>query len=215
MELGTLFGDFVVMLIKTRGFAYFVETLVVVVLVQLLKKLLPKLKIDLTGGFDPCVAAPFVFALPVVAIKMLLVDKTGWSGLLTDALLVDAVSVGATSVTVYKLFAASDKESLKNLMKDNVFSLVYSQIFLFSDARERLIDKSVKAVDFVAGIKELATELAGVYGEDADKEGTALKLGERMAELFPSLHFSEKGIAEMDRIFQLFFAPDETAPDDK
>ena len=74
------------MLIKTRGFAYFVETLVVVVLVQLLKKLLPKLKIDLTGGFDPCVAAPFVFALPVVAIKMLLVDKTGWSGLLTDAL---------------------------------------------------------------------------------------------------------------------------------
>ena len=193
MELGTLFGDFVVMLIKTRGFAYFVETLVVVVLVQLLKKLLPKLKIDLT----------------------LLVDKTGWSGLLTDALLVDAVSVGATSVTVYKLFAASDKESLKNLMKDNVFSLVYSQIFLFSDARERLIDKSVKAVDFVAGIKELATELAGVYGEDADKDGTALKLGERMAELFPSLHFSEKGIAEMDRIFQLFFAPDETAPDDK
>lgn len=215
MELGTLFGDFVVMLIKTRGFAYFVETLVVVVLVQLLKKLLPKLKIDLTGGFDPCVAAPFVFALLVVAIKMLLVDKTGWSGLLTDALLVDAVSVGATSVTVYKLFAASDKESLKNLMKDNVFSLVYSQIFLFSDARERLIDKSVKAVDFVAGIKELATELAGVYGEDADKDGTALKLGERMAELFPSLHFSEKGIAEMDRIFQLFFAPDETAPDDK
>ena len=196
MELGTLFGDFVVMLIKTRGFAYFVETLVVVVLVQLLKKLLPKLKIDLTGGFDPCVAAPFVFALPVVAVKMLLVDKTGWSGLLTDALLVDAVSVGATSVTVYKLFAASDKESLKNLMKDNVFSLVYSQIFLFSDARERLIDK-------------------GVYGEDADKDGTALKLGERMAELFPSLHFSEKGIAEMDRIFQLFFAPDETAPDDK
>ena len=50
MELGTLFGDFVVMLIKTRGFAYFVETLVVVVLVQLLKKLLPKLKIDLTVG---------------------------------------------------------------------------------------------------------------------------------------------------------------------
>jgi len=215
MELGTLFGDFVVMLIKTRGFAYFVETLVVVVLVQLLKKLLPKLKIDLTGGFDPCVAAPFVFALPVVAVKMLLVDKTGWSGLLTDALLVDAVSVGATSVTVYKLFAASDKESLKNLMKDNVFSLVYSQIFLFSDARERLIDKSVKAVDFVAGIKELATELAGVYGEDADKDGTALKLGERMAELFPSLHFSEKGIAEMDRIFQLFFAPDQTAPEEK
>ena len=157
-------------------------------------------------------AAPFVFALPVVAIKMLLVDKTGWSGLLTDALLVDAVSVGATSVTVYKLFAASDKESLKNLMKDNVFSLVYSQIFLFSDARERLIDKSVKAVDFVAGIKELATELAGVYGEDADKEGTALKLGERMAELFPSLHFSEKGIAEMDRIFQLFFAPTKRRP---
>ena len=143
MELGTLFGDFVVMLIKTRGFAYFVETLVVVVLVQLLKKLLPKLKIDLTGGFDPCVAAPFVFALPVVAIKMLLVDKTGWSGLLTDALLVDAVSVGATSVTVYKLFAASDKESLKNLMKDNVFSLVYSQIFLFSDARERLIHDAI------------------------------------------------------------------------
>ena len=75
MELGTLFGDFVVMLIKTRGFAYFVETLVVVVLVQLLKKLLPKLKIDLTGGFDPCVAAPFVFALPVVAVKMLLVGQ--------------------------------------------------------------------------------------------------------------------------------------------
>ena len=72
-----------------------------------------------------------------------------------------------------------------------------------------------RAVDFVAGIKELATELAGVYGEDADKDGTALKLGERMAELFPSLHFSEKGIAEMDRIFQLFFAPDQTAPDDK
>lgn len=76
-------------------------------------------------------AAPFVFALPVVAVKILLVDKTGWNGLLTDALLVDAVSVGATSVTVYKLFAASDKESLKNLMKDNVFSLVYSQIFCF------------------------------------------------------------------------------------
>lgn len=44
MELGTLFGDFVVMLIKTRGFAYFVETLVVVVLVQLLKKLCPSSK---------------------------------------------------------------------------------------------------------------------------------------------------------------------------
>lgn len=75
---------------------------------------------------------------------MLLVDKTGWSGAADRRAVVDAVSVGATSVTVYKLFAASDKESLKNLMKDNVFSLVYSQIFLFSDARERLIDKERK-----------------------------------------------------------------------
>lgn len=85
---------------------------------------------------------------------------------------------------------------------------------MFSDARERLIDKSVKAVDFVAGIKELATELAGVYGEDADKDGTALKLGERMAELFPSLHFP-KGNCGNGQNLSVVFAPDQTAPDDK
>ncbi len=210
MELETLFGNFVVMLIKTRGFVYFVETLVVVVLVQLFKKLVPKLKIDLCGKFDPCVAAPFVFGLLVVACKMLLVDKTGWNGLLSDTLLVDALSVGATSVTVYKLFAASDKESLKNLMKDNAFSLVYSQIFLFSDARERLLDKSLKAVDFVGALKVLTEELAGVYGEDAGQDETAERLGELLAEKFPSLCFSQNGTAEMNRVFRAFFAPEET-----
>lgn len=113
-------------------------------------------------------------------------------------------------MTVYKLFAASDKESLKNLMKDNAFSLVYSQIFLFSDARERLLDKSLKAVDFVGALKVLTEELAGVYGEDAGQDETAERLDELLAEKFPSLCFSQNGTAEMNRVFRAFFAPEET-----
>jgi len=180
MELGTLFGDFVVMLIKTRGFAYFVETLVVVVLVQLLKKLLPKLKIDLTGGFDPCVAAPFVFALPVVAVKMLLVDKTGWSGLLTDALLVDAVSVGATSVTVYKLFDSAivtvpgqkKKITVEEALQSNQFQKIYLMIGINEMGTGTVESFAKKYEEVVNHLRELQPE-AIIYIQGIMKVTTA------------------------------------------
>lgn len=64
----------------------------------------------------------------------------------------------------------------------------------------------------MAGIKELATELAGVYGEDADKDGTALKLGERMAELFPSRIFLKRELRKWTESFSCFLRPTKRRP---
>lgn len=206
MELDTLFGNFVVTLIKTKGFAFFLETLVVVVLVQLFKKLLPKQKIDLGGRFDPCVIAPFVLGLLVTAGKMLLIDGVGWDGLLKNELVVEALSVGATAVTIYKLFAAADKDSLKNLMKDNAFSLVYSQLFLFSDVRERLLDKSLKMTEFVSALKDFAEDVADIYGKDAGSEAeTKEKLAAALGEKLPALAVFDGGTDELNAILRAFY----------
>lgn len=174
-----------------------------------MKKIIPKAKIDITGSFDPCVVAPFVFGLLVVACKMLLVDKTGWAELFSDELLVDSLSVGATAVTIYKLFASTDKESFKNMMKNNAFSLVCSQIFLFSDARERLLDKSLKVVEFVAAIRTLTASLTDIYEKDNESDKTE-ELNKLFGEKLPALNFSERELAEIDRVFRAFFASGKT-----
>ncbi len=139
-------------------------------LTGLVKKLLPKLKIDLTHSFDPTVFMPFVFgaAISSVAGVFMSFDTLGAR---ISFIAVQTLTMGALSMTLYKIVSGLSGKSLKQLLKSDAFSLFYNQLIGLTDAKKRLLDGTLSEKDFVATIQTLAANAGAIYAaEGADGE---------------------------------------------
>lgn len=149
-------------------------------LTGLIKKLLPKLKIDLTHSFDPSPILPFVFGFIFSGAANFFMSF-GSLGERVSYILVETLSMGALAMAIYKLFASIDGKSIKQLLKNDAFSLFYNQLLLLTDAKKRLAAGALSEKDFIGEIQTLVANSNEIYSEnisdETKKERLAILLG--------------------------------------
>ena len=102
------------------------------ILVQVIKNnFINKLAIDLKHKFDPTVLLPFLFGMVFAVINFFAIKKVDFCGMDSVVqIVVDGLSIGATSVMIYRVFATFDKNNVKTLCKDKVFYILYNQLLI-------------------------------------------------------------------------------------
>lgn len=148
---------------------FLLESVAVCLIVQIFKLyVVDKLKIDFTGKFDPVCLLPLVFGV-AFAVLNAVAAKVVWLGWSTVYdVLIDGLCIGATSTLMYKTFAAFDKTNLKTLCKDGVFDILYNEILIVTDVKQKLLDKEFTLAEFVAKLKHAASGIKAVYDKDID-----------------------------------------------
>ncbi|HRX13541.1 MAG TPA: hypothetical protein P5087_00755 [Eubacteriales bacterium] len=138
-------------------------------LTGLIKKLLPKLKIDLTHSFDPCAVLPFAFGAVISGVASFIL-KFSSAGEQISFVLVETLTMGALSMAIYKLVSSINGTSLKQLLKSDVFSLFYNQLLTLTDAKKRLVSGELSEKQFVGEICTIAANASAIYAENATDE---------------------------------------------
>lgn len=165
-------------------------------LTNLTKKLLPKLKIDLTHSFDPTAYLPFIFGL-LIGVGASFFKKFAGIGERISFIAVETMSMGALSTVLYKIVSSISGTGLKQLLKDDAFSLFYNQLLTLSDAKKRLLDGSLSEKDFVGTIQTLVANTGAIYSGDSSDEAKKQKLitllggiidGDTVEKVIESLH---------------------------
>lgn len=145
---------------------------VITILVQIIKNTcINKLQIDLKNKFDPTVLFPFGFGLVFAVLDFFVIKKSDFCGVdsVVD-ILVDGLSVGATSVMIYRIFASFDGTNLKTLCKDGVFSILYNQLLIVTNVRQQLLNNEISYLDFLERLKEAESGIKALYGSEDDGE---------------------------------------------
>lgn len=138
-------------------------------LTSLIKKLLPKLKIDLTNSFDPCTVLPFAFGAVISGVASFIM-KFSSAGEQVSFVLVETLTMGALSMAIYKFVSSINGTSLKQLLKSEVFSLFYNQLLSLTDAKKRLVDGTLSEKEFVGEICTIAANASAIYTENSPDE---------------------------------------------
>ena len=150
-------------LVRHSSIAVVVYACVVCLLTEIVKRtFIPKLKIDLQKKFDPTIIFPFAFGCLTALFDSLVVRHVGINGVV-DSLLVDGLTIGATSTVLYRLFASTFGNGVKKLQKDEVFSLFYHELFVYSDAKQKLLSGELDYKSFVNEIKLISQKATEIY----------------------------------------------------
>jgi hypothetical protein len=152
-------------------------------LTGLIKRLIPKLKIDLTNSFDPTVYMPFLLGGIISATSTFFMDFSSFGDRLAF-IIVEALAMGAVAMVFYRFVSSLNGTSLKQLLKDDMFSLVYNQLICLTDAKDRLLDGSLKLKDFVDMIQTLAANSGVIYSSNCGEEQKKERLKTLMGGIF-------------------------------
>ncbi|MBQ9715275.1 MAG: hypothetical protein IJV77_02555 [Clostridia bacterium] len=163
-------------LVRHSSIAVVVYACVVCLLTEFVKRtFIPKLKIDLQNKFDPTILFPFVFGCCMSVFDAMVVRQTGLQGAL-NTLVVDGLTIGATATVLYRMFAGTFGNGLKKLKKDQVFAMFYNELFVYSDAKQKLLDGQMDFKSFVAEIKLISQRAVEIYSTDLSAEQKKQKL---------------------------------------
>ena len=161
-------------IVRHSGSAVVVYAVVVCILTEIVKKLfIPKLKIDLLNKFDPTIIVPFALGCAASVFHSLAVQGVDLSSAFENVL-VNGLTIGATSTVLYRMFVSVFCENVKKLKKDEIFNLFYTEIFVYSDIKEKLLDGQTTMKDFVSEVKLVSEKAVAIY-QNAETDGDEKK----------------------------------------
>lgn len=141
------------------------------------KFLINKTKIDLLHKFDPTPYLPFIFGILFAGVCALFSAEGGVAAAVKEnaaaffsGILSEGLTVGALSTVFYRVFAAVCSGNIKNLQKDDVFNLLYTQILSLSDAKKRLVGGELTLTQFAGEISKLAEAAKALYSDETASE---------------------------------------------
>ena len=104
-----------------------------------------------------------------------LVRQTGVHGAL-KTLVVDGLTIGATSTVLYRMFAGTFGDGIKKLQKDEIFSMFYNELFVYSDVKQKLLDGQIDYKTFLTEVNIVASKAKEIYLQDIAAECKRQKL---------------------------------------
>ena len=163
-------------LVRHSSIAVVVYACVVCLLTEIVKRLfIPKLKIDLQHKFDPTIIFPFAFGCCMAVFDAVLVRQTGLHGAL-KTLVVDGLTIGATSTVLYRMFAGTFGDGIKKLQKDEIFAMFYNELFVYSDVKQKLLAGQIDYKTFLTEVNVVASKAKEIYLQDVSAECKKQKL---------------------------------------
>ena len=139
-------------------------------LTQLLKKIfVNKIKVDVLHKFDFSVIIPYIVGFAFAVVDVYLVHGIRAFNLsIVFKIIIGAITIGALASTMFKLVKSVFGQSLSSLMKDEVFSVFYTQLLYFGNVRQQLIDKTLTLQDFIEQVKLISANATSIYQTDAN-----------------------------------------------
>ncbi len=153
------------------------------ILTQIFKKIfVNKVKVDVLHKTDLAAVMPFVFGTVFSVIDALFVRGTGLNAFdkVCDCI-IGAATIGALATVTFRFVSSLSGQSLKSLLKDDVFGAFYNQLLYFGTVREMLTSKKLGMKDFISEVKLLTVNAKAIYAEnDVDSDSKRMKLFELM-----------------------------------
>ena len=103
------------------------------------------------------------------------VKHVGVQGAL-NTLVVDGLTIGATSTVLYRMFAGTFGDGIKKLQKDEIFSMFYNELFVYSDVKQKLLDGQIDYKTFLTEVNIVASKAKEIYLQDIAAECKRQKL---------------------------------------
>ena len=165
MQFENTLADLLKLFTDAESGVFLLSGALITVLVQVVKNTcINKLKIDLTGKFDPTVLLPFIFGVVFAVVNFFLYKNTFvWPNSVVE-IFVEGLSLGATSVMIYRVFSTFDNKNVKTLCKDGVFNTLYNQLLIVTDLRQQLLTNNVSLVEFLEKLSEATAGIKAIYG---------------------------------------------------
>lgn len=159
-------------LLKSGDNVYYVAyAAVTCLLTQIFKKIfVDKVKVDVLHKFDFAVILPFVFGMIFATIDLVFVKCVRFSLEFVTKLVVSATTIGALATVIFKFLSSLSGQSLKSLLKDDVFGVFYSQLLYFGNVRQRLLNSEITFKDFISEVKLLSANAVEIYKTDESTE---------------------------------------------
>ena len=167
MDFEAFFNSLFSLLKNSDNLYYVLYALATCVLTQILKKfVVNKVKVDVLHKFDFAVVLPFVFGLGFATLDVLCVRHTPFSFHFVLEIVLTAATVGALSSVIFKFVSSLSGQSLKSLLKDDVFGIFYTELLYFGNVRTQLLNKEIAFKDFLQQVKLLASNAVAIYKTD-------------------------------------------------
>ena len=157
-------------LVRYSSIAVVVYACIVCLLTEVVKRLfIPKLKLDLQNKFDPTIIFPFAFGCCMAVFDAVAVRRVGVHGAL-NTLLVDGLTIGATSTVLYRMFVGMFGNGLKKLQKDEIFAMFYNELFVYSDIKQKLLSGQTDYKSFLTEVNIVSQKAKEIYLQDISPE---------------------------------------------
>ena len=164
MDFEAFFNSLFALLKNSDNMYYVLYALATCLLTQLTKKfIVNKVKVDVLHKFDFAVVLPFVFGLGFATFDQIVVLHAPFSFNFLLKLVVSATTIGALASVMFKFVSSLSGQSLKSLLKDDLFGIFYTELLYFGNVRTQLMSKEITFKDFVAQVKLLATNAVAIY----------------------------------------------------
>ena len=172
MQFENTLADLLKLFTNAESGVFLLFSAIITVLVQVIKNTcLNKLQIDLKNKFDPMVLLPFGFGLVFALVNFFVIKKESFDGINSlGQILIDVLSLGATSMMIYRVFSSFDKTNVKTLCKDGVFSILYNELLIVTDVRKQLINNEISFVEFLEKLQEAEWGIKAIYDNSLNKE---------------------------------------------
>lgn len=182
MDFNAIFESLMALL-RQGGGAVVAYACLVCLLTEVVKRVfIPKLRIDLLNKFDPTIIVPFALGCVCAIIQTVVVEKADLLPQL-GGVLANGVAIGATATVIFRAVSSLSGNSIKKLKKDDVFNLLYAEIFVYSDVKEQLLDGKIAFKGFVEEVKLVAEKAEEIYCGNEEDEQKKQKLTELMSGL--------------------------------
>ena len=157
-------------LVRYSSIAVVVYACIVCLLTEVVKRLfIPKLKLELQNKFDPTIIFPFAFGCCMAVFDAVVVRRVGVQGAL-NTLLVDGLTIGATSTVLYRMFVSMFGNGIKKLQKDEIFAMFYNELFVYSDIKQKLLSGQTDYKSFLTEVNIVSQKAKEIYVQDISPE---------------------------------------------
>lgn len=182
MDFETFFSALFSLLKSGDNLYYVLYALLTCALTQILKKfLVNKVSVEVLHKFDIAVILPFIFGLVFAALDQIFLQRMPFSFRFVTQLVVSATTIGALSSVMFKFVSSLSGQSLKSLLKDDIFGIFYTELLYFGTVRAQLLNKEISFKDFVAQVKLLSANAVTIYKTDASAEVKKSKLSKLLS----------------------------------
>ena len=187
MDFETFINSLFSLLKNGDNLYYVLYALATCVLTQIVKKfVVNKVSVEVLHKFDLAVVLPFVFGLGFAAVDLIFVRHAEFSLGFVTQMAVCAATVGALASVIFKFVSSLSGQSLKSLLKDDVFGVFYTQLLYFGTIRTQLVNKEISFKEFVAQVKLLSANAVAIYRKEDSAEIKKAKLANLLSGVITS-----------------------------